>query len=102
MDGEDPGGDDGLEAGERSLVADIAMENARKNVKVVLLDETAAIRLSACLCHSFVLHTAKFNQLLRGHWSCQSVTLQYMATEIFQDLRVLHCLHALGDNVDIL
>ncbi|MBA1346959.1 carboxy terminal-processing peptidase [Rhizobium sp. WYCCWR 11146] len=36
-------GDDGLEAGERSLSADIAIENARKNAKDVLLDEAAAI-----------------------------------------------------------
>lgn len=42
-DGEDPVGDDGLEAGERSLSADIAIENARKNAKDVLLDEAAAI-----------------------------------------------------------
>jgi carboxyl-terminal processing protease len=42
-DGEDPGGDDGLEAGERSLSADIAIENARKNAKDVLLDEAATI-----------------------------------------------------------
>ncbi|MGO6737674.1 carboxy terminal-processing peptidase [Rhizobium ruizarguesonis] len=41
-DGEDLG-DDGLEAGERSLSADIAIENARKNAKDVLLDETVAI-----------------------------------------------------------
>lgn len=41
-DGEDLG-DDGLEAGERSLSADIAIENARKNAKDVLLDEAAAI-----------------------------------------------------------
>ncbi|MDK1374134.1 MULTISPECIES: carboxy terminal-processing peptidase [unclassified Sinorhizobium] len=42
-DGEDPGGDDGLEADERSLSADIALENARKNAKDVLLHEAAAI-----------------------------------------------------------
>ncbi|TBY10412.1 carboxy terminal-processing peptidase [Rhizobium laguerreae] len=41
-DGEDLG-DDGLEAGERSLSADIAIENARKNAKDVLLNEAAAI-----------------------------------------------------------
>ncbi len=42
-DGEDLGGDDGLQADERSLSADIAMENARKNAKDALLDEAAAI-----------------------------------------------------------
>lgn len=42
-DGEDPGGDDGLQADERSLSADIAIENARKKAKDVLLDEAAAI-----------------------------------------------------------
>ncbi|ARM92540.1 tail specific protease (plasmid) [Rhizobium sp. CIAT894] len=42
-DDEDLGGDDGLQADERSLSADIAMENARKNAKDVLLDESAAI-----------------------------------------------------------
>lgn len=42
-EGEDPGEDDGLEAGERSLSADIALENARKKAKDVLLDEAAAI-----------------------------------------------------------
>ena len=42
-DGDNPAGDDGLEAGERSLSADIALENARKNAKDVLLDEAAAI-----------------------------------------------------------
>ncbi|TCU14140.1 carboxy terminal-processing peptidase [Rhizobium sullae] len=42
-DGEDPGGDDGLEADERSLSAAIAIENARKKAKDVLLDEAAAI-----------------------------------------------------------
>ncbi|MEI2298833.1 carboxy terminal-processing peptidase [Ensifer sp. MJa1] len=35
--------DDGLNANERSLSADIALENARKNAKDVLLDEAAAI-----------------------------------------------------------
>ncbi len=35
--------DDGLEANERSLSADIAIENARKNAKDVLLNEAAAI-----------------------------------------------------------
>lgn len=42
-DGEDPGRDDGLQADERSLSADIAIENARKKKKDVLLDEAAAI-----------------------------------------------------------
>ncbi|WP_179613060.1 carboxy terminal-processing peptidase [Rhizobium leguminosarum] len=42
-DGDNPAGDDGLEAGERSLTADIALENARKNAKDVLLDEASAI-----------------------------------------------------------
>jgi carboxyl-terminal processing protease len=38
-----PGDDDGLQANERSLNADIAMENARKNAKDVLLNEAASI-----------------------------------------------------------
>ncbi|MBP1884536.1 carboxy terminal-processing peptidase [Sinorhizobium mexicanum] len=42
-DGEDTTGDDGLNADERSLSADIALENARKNAKDVLLHEAAAI-----------------------------------------------------------
>ncbi|MBX5128501.1 carboxy terminal-processing peptidase [Rhizobium lentis] len=42
-DDENPAGDDGLQADERSLSADIAMENARKKAKDVLLDEAAAI-----------------------------------------------------------
>ncbi|MDK4735931.1 carboxy terminal-processing peptidase [Rhizobium sp. CNPSo 3490] len=42
-DGDDLAGDDGLQADERSLSADIAMENARKKAKDVLLDEAAAI-----------------------------------------------------------
>lgn len=42
-DGEDTGEDDGLNADERSLSADIAMENARKNAKDVLLAEATAI-----------------------------------------------------------
>jgi carboxyl-terminal processing protease len=41
--GEDPGGDDGLQSDERSLSADIAIENARKKAKDVLLNEAAAI-----------------------------------------------------------
>jgi carboxyl-terminal processing protease len=42
-DGVDPGEDDGLQANERSLSADIAIENARKNAKDVLLKEAASI-----------------------------------------------------------
>ncbi|WP_307146653.1 carboxy terminal-processing peptidase [Rhizobium tibeticum] len=42
-DAEDPSGDDGLQANERSLSADIAIENARKKAKDVLLEEAAAI-----------------------------------------------------------
>ncbi|WP_028747934.1 carboxy terminal-processing peptidase [Rhizobium mesoamericanum] len=42
-DGEDPGGDDGLQANERSLSSEIAIENARKKAKDVLLDEATAI-----------------------------------------------------------
>ncbi len=42
-DSEGPGGDDGLESNERSLSADIAIENARKKAKDVLLNEAAAI-----------------------------------------------------------
>jgi carboxyl-terminal processing protease len=42
-DGANAGEDDGLRANERSLSADIAIENARKNAKDVLLDEAAAI-----------------------------------------------------------
>jgi len=42
-DGVDLGQDDGLQANERSLSADIAIENARKNAKDVLLKEAAAI-----------------------------------------------------------
>ncbi len=42
-DGEDLGGDDGLQSNERSLSADIALENARKKAKDVLLNEAAAI-----------------------------------------------------------
>ncbi len=41
--GVDPEMDDGLQGNERSLSADIAMENARKNAKDVLLNEAAAI-----------------------------------------------------------
>jgi carboxyl-terminal processing protease len=42
-DGLDTGGDDGLQSNERSLSADIAIENARRNAKDVLLNEAAAI-----------------------------------------------------------
>jgi carboxyl-terminal processing protease len=42
-DGVDTGGDDGLQANERSLSADIAIEKARKNAKDVLLNEAASI-----------------------------------------------------------
>ncbi|SDA94015.1 carboxyl-terminal processing protease [Sinorhizobium sp. NFACC03] len=49
-DGEDTGGDDGLNANERSLSADIAIENARKNAKDVLLNEAAAILADEAVC----------------------------------------------------
>ncbi|MBM7043888.1 carboxy terminal-processing peptidase [Rhizobium lusitanum] len=42
-DGVDTGEDDGLQANERSLSADIAIEKARKNAKDVQLNEAAAI-----------------------------------------------------------
>ncbi len=42
-DGVDPAQDDGLQSNERSLSADIALENARKNAKDVLLNEAGAI-----------------------------------------------------------
>jgi carboxyl-terminal processing protease len=42
-DGVDLGIDDGLQSNERSLSADIAIENARRNAKDVLLNEAAAI-----------------------------------------------------------
>ncbi|NLS17564.1 carboxy terminal-processing peptidase [Rhizobium sp. P40RR-XXII] len=42
-DGVDTGEDDGLQANERSLSADIAIEKARKNAKDVLQNEAAAI-----------------------------------------------------------
>ncbi|NLS01041.1 carboxy terminal-processing peptidase [Rhizobium sp. P38BS-XIX] len=42
-DGVDVGEDDGLQANERSLSDDIAIEKARKNAKDVLLNEAAAI-----------------------------------------------------------
>ncbi|MDM9628023.1 carboxy terminal-processing peptidase [Rhizobium sp. S152] len=41
--GIDPDMDDGLQGNERSLSADLAIENARKNAKDVLLNEAAAI-----------------------------------------------------------
>jgi carboxyl-terminal processing protease len=43
QDDADPRSDDGLQSNERSLSADIAIENARKNSKDVLLNEAAAI-----------------------------------------------------------
>lgn len=43
LDGVDLGGDDGLQADERSLSAELALENARKNAKDILLNEAAAI-----------------------------------------------------------
>ncbi|EJC64234.1 carboxy terminal-processing peptidase [Rhizobium sp. 1AS11] len=51
-------GDDGLEAGERSLSADIAIENARKNAKDVLLDEAAAILADEADLQQGVLNAA--------------------------------------------
>lgn len=42
-DGVDLGDDDGMQSDERSLKADIAIENARKQAKDVLLNEAAAI-----------------------------------------------------------
>lgn len=42
-DGVDTGEDDGLQANERSLSADIALEKARKNAKDVLMNEAASI-----------------------------------------------------------
>jgi len=49
-DVDDTGGDDGLNANERSLSADIAIENARKNAKDVLLNEAAAILADEAVC----------------------------------------------------
>jgi len=40
---DDASADDGLQSNERSLTADLAIENARKNAKDVLLNEAAAI-----------------------------------------------------------
>ncbi|AHG49914.1 peptidase S41 (plasmid) [Rhizobium leguminosarum bv. trifolii CB782] len=57
-DGDNPGGDDGLESGERSLSADIALENARKNAKDVLLDEAAAILADEVGLHDGDLNAA--------------------------------------------
>ncbi|WP_312366555.1 carboxy terminal-processing peptidase [Ensifer sp.] len=45
--GDELGADDGLNANERSLSAELAMENARKNAKDALLDEAAAILADA-------------------------------------------------------
>ncbi|KRB62172.1 peptidase S41 [Rhizobium sp. Root708] len=45
--GVDPADDDGLQSNERSLSADLAIENARKNAKDVLLNEAAAIQADA-------------------------------------------------------
>lgn len=49
-DGDDTDSDDGLNANERSLSADIAIENARKNAKDVLLNEAAAILADEAVC----------------------------------------------------
>ncbi|MBK5570401.1 MAG: carboxy terminal-processing peptidase [Ensifer sp. SSB1] len=49
-DGDDADSDDGLNANERSLSADIAIENARKNAKDVLLNEAAAILADEAVC----------------------------------------------------
>ncbi|MNY57008.1 hypothetical protein D3C86_1931490 [compost metagenome] len=57
-DGENTGEDDGLYANERSLSADIALENARKNAKDVLLNETAAILADAADLQEGVLKAA--------------------------------------------
>lgn len=59
-------------------------------------------RCLASLRKFLALRTAKFDQLLRGHWSCQGIALQQMAAKIFQDIGMLHRLHALGNNVDVL
>lgn len=42
-DGVDTTNDDGLQSNERSLTADIALENARKKAKDILLNEATAI-----------------------------------------------------------
>lgn len=57
-DGANAGEDDGLYANERSLSADIALENARKNAKDVLLNETAAILADAADLQEGVLKAA--------------------------------------------
>ncbi|CDM61908.1 MULTISPECIES: carboxy terminal-processing peptidase [Rhizobium] len=57
-DAEDPGGDDGLQANERSLSADIAIENARKKAKDVLLDEAATILADEAVLQEGVLKAA--------------------------------------------
>ncbi|MBP1872426.1 carboxyl-terminal processing protease [Ensifer adhaerens] len=57
-DGGNAGEDDGLYANERSLSADIALENARKNAKDVLLNETAAILADAADLQEGVLKAA--------------------------------------------
>ncbi|MEF0941370.1 carboxy terminal-processing peptidase [Rhizobium sp. BR 362] len=57
-DGVNAGDDDGLQANERSLSADIAIENARKNVKDVLLNEAASILADEADLQKGVLKTA--------------------------------------------
>ena len=54
-DGDDTGSDDGLEADERSLSADIALENARKKAKDVLLNEAAAVLADEAVLQGDVL-----------------------------------------------
>ncbi|MBB3312448.1 carboxyl-terminal processing protease [Rhizobium sp. BK196] len=57
-DGEDPGADDGLESNERSLSADIAIENARKKAKDLLLNEASAILADVADLQEGVLRAA--------------------------------------------
>ncbi|MBW9052645.1 carboxy terminal-processing peptidase [Rhizobium mesosinicum] len=57
-DGEDPGTDDGLESSERSLSADIAIENARKKAKDLLLNEASAILADVADLQEGVLRAA--------------------------------------------
>ncbi|MBB5577784.1 MULTISPECIES: carboxy terminal-processing peptidase [Rhizobium] len=57
-DGVDAGDDDGLQANERSLSADLAIENARKNVKDVLLNEAASILADEADLQKDMLKTA--------------------------------------------
>ncbi|MFS8045896.1 carboxy terminal-processing peptidase [Rhizobium sp. BR 314] len=57
-DGVDNSEDDGLQANERSLSADIALEKARKNAKDVLLNEAAAIVADEANLQSSVPKTA--------------------------------------------